>query len=98
PSSMTATSVLSWLKAARHLLMSFGLRMGQLHRLDWTKADGATASPSRRSYLVGCFNSAGCNTSPRCPIVSIIPDGQISRVRFETLAFLPWAFPRIGEV
>ena len=25
----------------------------------------------------------------------IIPDGQISRVRFETLAFLPKAFPRL---
>jgi hypothetical protein len=32
-----------------------------------------------------------------CPIVSIMPDGQISRVRFETLAFLPRTFPRIGE-
>jgi transposase InsO family protein len=28
----------------------------------------------------------------------IIPDGRISRVRFETLAFLPWAFPKFGEV
>ena len=28
----------------------------------------------------------------------IMPDSRISRVRFETLAFLPWAFPRLGEV
>src|SRR5215475_1438015 len=28
----------------------------------------------------------------------IIPDGRISRVRFETLAFLPSAFPKFGEV
>src|SRR5262252_4115385 len=28
----------------------------------------------------------------------IIPDGRISRVRFETLAFLPWAFPRLRGV
>src|SRR5215831_8736767 len=28
----------------------------------------------------------------------IIPGGRISRVRFETLAFLPWAFPKFGEV
>jgi hypothetical protein len=28
----------------------------------------------------------------------IIPDGRISQVRFETLACLPWAFPKFGEV
>ena len=28
----------------------------------------------------------------------IMPDGQISRVRFETSACLLWAFPTIGEV
>src|ERR1700680_2265191 len=28
----------------------------------------------------------------------IMPDSQISRVRFETSAYLPWAFPRLGEV
>jgi len=28
---------------------------------------------------------------------SQLPDCQISRVRFETLAYLPWTFPRLGE-
>jgi hypothetical protein len=27
-----------------------------------------------------------------------MPDGQISRVRFEALVYHPWAFPWLGEV
>jgi hypothetical protein len=41
----------------------------------------------------GCEVGSQFHPWPRFPRPPIMPDGRISRVRFEALAFLPWAFP-----
>ena len=51
-----------------------------------------------RSCSFDCRSGSQSHHGLRFPKPPIIPDGQISRVRFETSAFLPRAFPKLGEV
>src|SRR5215471_19192043 len=74
----------------------------------WVKSVRADWDRNRARLAVGggfpfpALSIAGRVHIPTMADVSrrppIIPDGRISRVRFETLAFLPWAFPKFGEV
>src|SRR3984893_16030924 len=67
---------------------------------DWDRNRARPALGGRFPYpalsIAGRVHNSTMAYVSRSP--PIIPDGQISRVRFETSAILLRAFPRLGEV
>ena len=80
--------------------LPWGDVVDRLQSLDWDRNRARPAVgegfPFPALSIAGRVHIPTVADVSRCP--PIIPDGRISRVRFETLAFLPWAFPKFGEV